>query len=276
VTVDSDSQETSRTLRAGAGGTSWGSNEYELDFTTEASLDIDAAGDGSITLDSKTWTAEAMIYTSDFQVINGTGLKMTNTGTRHWESTTTSRGPNIHILISDLVAAYVDSRQVVDLQLLLANDTFTLGFAQAVFGICDPTTLPGDAGSDALLIKAGFDNGGVEEVECTRLQNNALSNDSSGPLPGAKTRVMGLRLLNPNQVEVYYSTDAADYQTAFSGGSWASAKDTNTLLGFNMAATTANYLAVSTAAVVVGKAGNRSDQIAHAEKLWVKVWDVLE
>ena len=259
----------------GGDGGGWTASEYELDFTAHASLDIDASGDGNVTLDSKTWTADNMAYTSDFQVVNGTGLQMTSSGTRHWETSGSTRGPNVHILISDLVAAYVDSRQVVDLQLLLANDAFTAGFVQAVFGVCDPTALPGEAGSDALLIKAGFDNGGVEEVETTRLQNNALSNDSTGPLPGAKTRVLGLRLLNPNQAEVYYSTDADDYQTAFSGGSWASAKDTNTLLGFNMAATTANYLAPSTTAVVIGKAGNNGEAV-NAEKLWVKVWNVLE
>jgi len=262
-------------VSGGSGGDSWTSNSYELDFTAEANLDIDASGDGDIAIDGNTWTADKMAYTADFQIINGTGLQMVNTGTRHWETATTSRGPNIHILISDLIATYTDERQVVDLQLLLANDVLVASYVQAVFGVMNKTALPGETLGDAITMKAGFNNGGVEAIKAQRHANNGLTNDVFNTGAG-KTRVLGMRILNPNAVEIYYSADANDYGVEFSGGSWADAKDSGVpFISMSIPPQSGPYFTPADLAVVIGKAGSNAEAV-HVEKLKVKVWSVLE
>jgi len=262
----------------GGGGDSWTSNEYELDFAVHASYDIHAQGDGNVTVDSKTWIAGGMVSpdnTDDFQIVNGTGLQMAprTTTTINWTGTIKRCG--IGALISDLVSQFTDVRQTVDLQLLVKDDTWSTSKMGVLFGVEANDSPMAESGGSGFGILSSY-IGSAFEIELVRWQGGTSLADTSGVAPASHAHVLGLRVHKGEAVELYYSTDADDYQTAFSGGSWAFAKQGNVLVTMNNSPTNqTDWMTAANLGVVIGVRGNNG-ATANVLKLWVKVWNVLE
>ena len=261
---------------AASAGDSWTSNEYELDFAAHASYDIHAQGDGTCTIDSNTWVAGGMVSpnnTDDFQVVNGTGLQMVPKGTVTWQGATKRCG--IGALISDLVSQFTDIRQTVDLQLLVKDDTWSTSKMGVVLGVEANDSPMAESGGSGFGILSSY-IGSALELELVRWQGGTSLADTSGVAPASHAHVLGLRVHKGEAVELYYSTDADDYQTAFSGGSWAFAKQGNVLVTMNNSPTNqTDWMTAANLGVVIGVRGNAGATV-NALKLWVKVWNVLE
>ena len=78
---------------------------YDIDFTTQTTQAF--SGDGTVTIDGKTWTVSNFANARTFGVLNGTGLRIyPNTNSTDYGNVSTASAPLLKIPITSIISSY--------------------------------------------------------------------------------------------------------------------------------------------------------------------------